>query len=132
MTTPTLAELKASVLEDKIIDEEEVKQIREAVYADGVIDREEADFLFELNDATSGKNHASWTPFFVEAIGDHVLKDEKSPGEIDSDEAVYLKGKIHGDGKVDATEKALLVRIKAEAKGTIPTDLNFMFELYLD
>jgi hypothetical protein len=35
----TLEELKSSILADGVIDEAEVKQVREALYADGKIDR---------------------------------------------------------------------------------------------
>ena len=57
----SLADLKAAILDDGIIDDDEVGKLRERLYADGVIDREEADFLFDLNDAVSGKdNAASW------------------------------------------------------------------------
>jgi TPP-dependent pyruvate/acetoin dehydrogenase alpha subunit len=87
MTKP-LGEFAKEILEDGIIDAEEVKKIRERIYADNVIDKEEADFLFELNDAVSGKeNDPSWKDLFVEALSDYVLKDEVSPGEVDDDEA---------------------------------------------
>jgi uncharacterized membrane protein YebE (DUF533 family) len=110
-------ELKKSILADGVIDEQEVKQLREVLYADGIIDKEEADFLFELNDAVSGKaNHPSWKELFVEAITSFLLDDEKSPGEIDDDEAKWLLEKIQGDGKVDEVEEALLKNLKAKAK----------------
>ncbi len=124
----SLAELKASILKDGIIDEGEVAEIRKVIYEDGTVDREEANFLFELNDATSGKaNDASWTALFVAGISDHVLKDEKSPGVIDKDEAAYLKQQIEGDGKVDANEISLLRNLRAKAAGDIPEDLTTLF-----
>jgi hypothetical protein len=119
--TFVLSSLKAAVLEDGIIDEAEVEMIRKVVYGTGgaggeAVERSEADFLFELNDATSGKaNHPSWKDLFVEAISSHVLEDEASPGEIDKDEADYLVDKIMADGVVDENEKALLENIKAKA-----------------
>ncbi|MDR1368868.1 MAG: TerB family tellurite resistance protein, partial [Dysgonamonadaceae bacterium] len=115
----TLKELKVSILADAdgVIDEAEVKQLREVLYADGKIDKEEADFLFELNDAVSGKaNHNSWQTLFVEAITNFLLEDETSPGEIDEDEAQWLLEKIQGDGQLDETEKALLANLKSKAK----------------
>ncbi len=119
--TATLEELASAVLEDGIIDADEVAKIRERLYDDGVIDREEADFLFALNDGVSGKdNDPGWTDLFVEAITDHVLKDDESPGVIDEDEASYLIEKIKGDGQVDANELALLVNITANATGESP------------
>ncbi len=113
-----LSAFTAAILEDGIIDAAEVAKIRERVYADGIVDREEADFLFALNDATSGAdNDASWQALFVEALSDHVLKDEISPGTIDDDEAAYLRSKIEADEVVDANELALLVSIAATGKG---------------
>jgi hypothetical protein len=113
----SLADLKAAILGDGIIDDNEVGKLRERLYADGIIDREEADFLFDLNDAVSGKdNAASWGELFVEAIAAHVLEDDVSPGEIDDDEAAWLIGKIQGDGQVDQTERKLLEVIFEKAK----------------
>lgn len=113
----SLADLKAAILDDGIIDDDEVGKLRERLYADGIIDREEANFLFDLNDAVSGKdNAASWGELFVEAIAAHVLEDDVSPGEIDDDEAAWLIGKIQGDGQVDETERKLLEVIFAKAK----------------
>jgi uncharacterized tellurite resistance protein B-like protein len=120
----TLNELKKSILEDGIIDAAEVKQLREVLYADGKIDEEEAEFLFELNDAVSGKaNDPTWEALFVEAITSFLLEDETSPGEIDDAEAKWLLEKIQGDGQLDKTERALLDNLKKKAKA-LPEILN--------
>ena len=113
----SLEELKKDLLADGIIDADEVKELEEVLYEDGVIDKDEADFLFELNDAVSGKkNDPSWNKFFVQAISDYLLNDEKSPGVIDEDEGKWLVEKIGADGKVDGLEKELLVHLKKKAK----------------
>ena len=112
-----LEQLKKELLADGIIDSEEVKTIKAVIYEDGKIDKDEADFLFELNDAVSGKDNApEWKDLFVNAITAFVLEDEVSPNEIDSDEADYLYNQIKGDGQVDDIERALLENIKAKAK----------------
>jgi len=121
-----LQEFKAELLADGVIDAKEVAKLKEVLYADGIIDKEEADFLFELNDAVTGKaNDASWEAFFIQAIADFLLKDEVSPGEIDENEAAWLVEKIGADGQVDGTEKALLEKLKAEAK-SFPANLAAM------
>lgn len=113
----TLQELKVDLLADGIIDAEEVAKLKGILYADGIIDKDEAEFLFEINDAVTGKeNDPLWEAFFIQAISDFLLKDEVSPGEIDSDEAAWLIEKIGADGQVDGTEKALLENLKKEAK----------------
>ena len=120
----TLQEMKKSLLADGIIDAEEVVKLKEVLYEDGKIDKEEADFLFELNDAVSGKkNDTTWNSFFVQAIADFLLKDEKSPGEIDTEEAAWLVDKIGADGKVDEVERTLLLKLEKEAK-SFPNSLK--------
>lgn len=112
-----LQEFKTQLLADGVIDAAEVAKLKEVLYADDTIDKEEAEFLFDLNDAVTGKaNDAAWEAFFVQAISDYLLKDEVSPGEIDADEAAWLVEKIGTDGQVDATEKALLENLKQNAK----------------
>lgn len=129
-----LESLKAAVLEDEIIDDNEVDMIKKVIYGAGGsagegVDRAEADFLFDLNDATSGKNNASaWKNLFVEAISEHVLEDEISPGAIDEDEADWLIGRIEGDETHDENEKALLLHIKANAK-KIHDKLKFKMDI---
>lgn len=112
-----LDELKKDLLSDGIIDVEEVETIKQKIYEDGKIDREEANFLFELNDAVTGKDNApEWKELFIDAITAYVLEDEISPDVIDEDEADYLYEQINGDGQIDDTERALLENIKAKAK----------------
>ncbi len=127
MTQP-LNEFAAAIIEDGVVDAEEVKKISERVYADKTIDREEADFLFSINDGTSGaENDPGWQDLFVEAITKHVLEDEESPGEIDEDESDWLINRIEGDGQCDENEKALLANIKKNAK-SITDKLKFIME----
>ena len=112
-----LDELKKDLLSDGIIDLEEVETIKHIIYEDGKIDREEANFLFELNDAVTGKDNApEWKELFIDAITAYVLEDEMSPDVIDEDEADYLYEQSNGDGQIDDTERALLENIKAKAK----------------
>ena len=121
----TLEDFASEILEDGVIDADEVKAIKQRLYEDGVIDREEADFLFTLNDGVSGKaNHESWKSFFIEAITDHVLDDDETPGVIDQDEATYLIDKIKGDGQVDEIELDLLVNICDKATGESPESFS--------
>jgi len=116
-----LEKMKKAILADGIIDAAEVLEIKKAIYEDGKIDEEEANFLFELNDAVSGKNnHASWKTLMVEAITQHVLDDEASPNEIDDTEAKWLIAKIEKDGTYDDIEKAILLNIKKKATKISP------------
>ena len=112
-----LSEVVKAILEDGVIDEAEVGQLKKRLYTDGKIDKEEAEALFTINDAVKGKNNAaSWKSLFAEAVCDFLLKDETSPGIVDADEAVWLIEKLEGDGEIDANEKFLLQSLKEKAK----------------
>lgn len=113
------------IIKDGVVDANEVKQLKEVFLADGVIDREEADALFKINDACSGNdNSPDWGVFFIEAISSHVLKDEDTPGVIDNDEGDWLVKSIGADGQVDGLEKNLLTSIKTSAKEIQSDSLN--------
>ena len=129
MSVENLKKFKETILEDGIIDADKVSQIKDRLYDDGVIDREEANFLFELNDAVANSDvkvadNSNWTALFVEALSDHVLKDEESPGTIDDDEANYLMERIGADGQIDDNELALLVNIASTATNESPINFN--------
>ena len=51
----SLEQLKSELLADGVIDAAEVTELETVLFADGKIDTEEAEFLFELNNAVSGK-----------------------------------------------------------------------------
>lgn len=114
-----LDELRNQITADGVIDATEVAIVKKRIYADGSIDRDEADFLFALNNAVTGaQNHPSWKDLFVQALTDHFLKDENSPGEVDEEEGKYLIDRIASDGNVDEPELALLINIISSAKKT--------------
>lgn len=120
----SLEQLKKELLADGVIDAAEVTELETVLFADGKIDTEEAEFLFDLNNAVSGKaNHASWETLFIKAISSFLLEDENSAGEIDSSEAEWLFNKIKGDGQIDSIEKNLLLSLKKNSK-SFPANLE--------
>jgi len=127
-----LNELKSSIISDGHVDDTEVEKLRATLLADGTIDRDEADLLFDINDAVSGADNApSWPVFFSEALTAHVLDDATSPGVVSQGEAVYLKERIHRDGTVDAAERLFLETLRTRAQTPVPPELSFLFDTYL-
>ena len=124
----SLKTLVKDIIEDGVVDADEVVTLRTELYADGVIDRDEADALFEINDAVSGNdNDPTFYALFVEAISDHLLLDDVSPGEVDDDEAAWLISSVEGDGQVDGVERTLLETIQTrvnELGTTLPASLQ--------
>ncbi len=113
-----LAALGHAVRTEGRVDERRVEQLRRVVYRGGRagdegVERRMADFLFDLNDAVTGRpNHPSWTRLFVGAVRSHVLDDDDSPGQVDAAETEWLVGRMEADRQYDPTERALLTKIK--------------------
>lgn len=113
-----LSALRRAVEQDGLITEPRLGQIQCVVYCRSEpgsesVDRRMGNFLFDLNDAMTGRpNHPSWTEFFVEAITDHVLDDDGSPEEVDAAETDWLVTRMEADQQYDDTEMALLAKIK--------------------
>ena len=72
MWTGTLGELETEVLSSGSISAEGVLALRRAIYGDGEIKHDEADFLFHLNQK-SGQNDPTWDEFYVEALTDYFV-----------------------------------------------------------
>jgi hypothetical protein len=77
---PNLKQLMAEVLSDGRIEGQSIERLRNELYADGKIDRAEADFLVELHKRVQRPSGPGWQKFFYKAIKDHILAD----GSIDA------------------------------------------------
>ena len=97
---------------------EDVTMLRRDVFADGVVTRGEAEALFAL-DQTARDKCPQWAPFFVEAVTDYIVHQEKPEGYISDENAAWLIRTISRDGMVDSrTELELLVHVLEEAKSS--------------
>ena len=113
----------ALTLSDGKIDDNEVRILRKALWADGEIDKEEVNFLIELRNKAQEKAKAkkvavnpNFEKLFFKAIREHVLLD----GKIDANEAHWLAKMLFADGRIDDNEKRFLTRLKKEATKTSP------------
>lgn len=113
----TLEDIRKAIVASGSITAEDVVALRDIVYTDGKVEQDEAEFLFrlrkELNDLGNLK---AWDNFFIQAICDFILDDERSPEAIDDLEATWLINQIGEDGIIDDVEQKLLKRLRKEAK----------------
>ncbi|PAP93344.1 hypothetical protein [Mesorhizobium wenxiniae] len=97
---------------------EDVVMLRREVFGDGVVTRGEAEALFAL-DAKAKDKCAQWPVFFVEAVTDFIVHQEKPAGYMSQDNADWLVRAISRDGMVDSrTELELLVHVLEKAKSS--------------
>ena len=102
---------KELLLADGRIDQRETDIIRKELFADGVIDDQELEFLLDLKKGAQGVAVA-YNVMLFEGVKKHILRE----GKIDSSDATWLKQWLFADGKIDPPEKKLLQDLKAEAK----------------
>lgn len=125
----TLNALVLAIIADSIVDADEVEQLRTELYADGKIDKDEAEALFKINDAVSGnENDASYEKLFVDAITSYVLEDEETPGVVDEEEGAWLVSKLESDGQIDDLERKLLMNISEKATSIESPELTALID----
>src|SRR5438105_810805 len=102
-TMRTLRELEERILAIGRVDGEELAVLRQVLYADGRIDRKEADFLVELHKRVRNRTHA-FEQFFYQALKDHLL----ASGRIGPNKTAWLREVLFADGKIEDEERKFL------------------------
>ena len=108
----------AAIAATGTITPDDVLVLRRLVYGDGLSSRSDVESLFEL-DAACGTKCEDWVDFFIEAVTDHLVHQEKPHGHISGENAAWLVGMISRDGVVDSlTELEMLIRVLEKAKSS--------------
>lgn len=112
----TLGELRKELFADGRLSNEELEKLREAMYEDEGMTRAKGDFLFELKDTINPQHlPENFGKIFVDSITKLLLEDDESPGEIDDNEAKWLRAKIQYKGYFDNLDDALLQNLRARS-----------------
>lgn len=109
--------------------EEEVKALREEIFADGKVTKEELLDLWEKKDAQE-ETTCEFDSLFAEAAMAWLLAD----GKIDEEEAQFLIDKINEDDDIDDAENELLEQIAEHYRdgNGIPQSLIAAFPEYFE
>lgn len=115
-------DLLMSVAEEGTITPAQILKLRWEVFGDGVVDRAEAQALFDLNDACAIKS-PTWNDFFVDSLTDYFVWRQKPRGYLGDDACRFLIERVTRDGRIDGpSEMELLVNIVHWAR-EVPEDL---------
>jgi hypothetical protein len=99
---------------------EEILELRQAGWADGKMDPDEAETLFHANDHLAEPS-AAWCDFFVEALSEFVVNTVDPKGYVDEPMGEELVARIDRDGRVGTmAELELLVRVSEKATSLPP------------
>ena len=110
-----LRAIEEKILANGRVDTPELEMLRKELYADGKIDRQEADFLVELHKRVQHRTPA-FEHFFYAAIKHHILAD----GRIDAEEAAWLRRMLFADGKIDDQEAQVPARTQGRGQAGRP------------
>jgi hypothetical protein len=122
---PDLQRLKAQVLADGIIEDQEVELICRELYADAKIDKQVVEFLIALREEALSIC-PTFEQFLYEAIKHHVLTD----GSIKSEETAWLRQVLFVNGKIDEREMQLLWDLKHEAS-SVSREFQLLYDEYV-
>lgn len=123
----TLNELKKQLIADGVLSDSDIARLRTALMdgEDGGMTMEKGNFMFALKDnINENRTTSAFKELFIDSITALLLEDETSPGEIDEDEAKWLRAKIQSKGYQDKFDKALLDNIKSKSIN-FPEILNY-------
>ena len=117
------SDIAAQVATDGRIAAEEILVLRQLGWADGRMNPDEAEALFNTNDALHEPDR-EWCDFFVEALSHFVVNTVAPQGYVDQEMADELISRIDRDGRVDSfAELELLVRVQ-EISTSTPASLR--------
>lgn len=110
--------LAEQAMVDGAITAEEVLSLRQGGWANAVIDADEADAIFVLNDHLAEPT-SQWSDFFVEALSEYIVHQVEPRGYVSPDQAEWLIERIDSNGRLDSlTELELLVKVLEKALHT--------------
>jgi hypothetical protein len=105
------------------ISAQDVEDLRQGVFKDSIVDKEEAEAVFHLDHACKTKD-PSWTQFYVDALTDYFVWQAKPAGYVSEEQAEFLIDNIACDGRIDgASELELLLNVIHWAR-SCPEDLS--------
>lgn len=99
---------------DARISAEEALDLRRAVFPDGVVSREEAAVLIDL-EAKVANTDPEWAHMFVEALTDHMLGTGQFAGHVTEADVSWLEAQFGANG-ARATELAVLLKLMERAE----------------
>jgi hypothetical protein len=112
------SDLAAQAAAEGRIGAEEILALRQAGWASGKIDPDEAEALFAANDRLIDSS-ADWCDFFVEALSEFIVNTVEPHGYVDDAMAEELIARIDRDGQVGTmAEIELLVGVQEKALST--------------
>lgn len=126
----SLLDLRRRLVSDGQLSDSDIDQLRERLlHDDDGMTMEKGNLLFELKETVSASHLSSkFADLFVDGICELLLADVDSPGEIDDDEAKWVRAKIQAKGFIDKYDKKLIKELRRRSIN-FPDILNYKNEI---
>jgi hypothetical protein len=99
----------------------DVRKLRADVFGNGVVSAEEAEWVIAL-DETVGERCPDWAEFYIGALTDYLVRQERPEGYVSDANAAWLIERISRDGVVGtASELELLIKVLEVAVSAPPS-----------
>jgi hypothetical protein len=122
MTAP-FAQRLADIQAAGAVTEADVLAMRADFYADATISLDEAEALIAIETVAESRPQA-WADFYVEALSEHVVRQQTPEGYVDQAKADWLAARIGAGGRTAGpAELELLIRILETAEAA-PASLS--------
>ena len=110
----TAEEILEKIMKDGTVDSQEVTALENMVNADWVVDQNEVELLFKVNQAIGDNDEdcPEWTKFFVATVTRLLVADMETPGTIDTEEGDWLGNLFEQNAVGNKTEKDLIYEIQ--------------------
>lgn len=118
-----LASIVARITAAGRVTPQDVLALRPIVWNDGRMGQDEADAIFQINDACYAKC-PEWTDFFVEAGTVWLVEQAPPVGYVDDAKATWLIAQIDKNGVVDSVGELLLLVTVLEKASNVPDGLK--------
>lgn len=126
MPAANLQSLADDIATDRFVSADEALRIRKEVFPDGVVSREEAEVLIDLERRVANSDDA-WAAAYVEAISDYVLQGDKFPGYVEESGVAWLKVQF-GESTPRENQVDVLLKVIECAQSAPPALYDFVRE----
>jgi hypothetical protein len=95
MTTKDEADsILHQIITTQEVDAGQVEKLEGFVNSDWIVDHDETELLFKVNQAIAGNDEGcpEWTNFFANTVTKIIVLDMETPGEIDAEEGDWIGG----------------------------------------
>jgi len=126
MPAASLQTLADDIAADRFVSADEALRLRQQVFPDGIVSREEAEVLISLERRVANSDGA-WSAAYVEAISDYVLQGDKFAGYVEASAVDWLKTQF-GDGAPRGNQVEALLKVIERAQSAPPALFDFVRE----